>query len=268
MTMIDSTPPAFDGLHNFRDFGGGLTRDGRRVRRGRLFRSDMLSDLSPADCGRLDPLGIGLVCDLRSRSERDNHPDVWPGHGPVMTLSLDDAESLDTVRPERWQLKLDNPDFDAAAAHLSMADNYRRMPRAYANDIRELLRYLSEQPGRGVLIHCAVGKDRTGFVCGMVQWALGQSWDAILGEYLQTAEQFPAHELLRLRGRVLPHAGDDPRVRGALLTLAGAHPDFLRAAFEEVERVHGTVERYLEDVCDLTPARREALMENLLVSDR
>lgn len=265
MTTPRPAPPAFDGLYNFRDFGGCATTDGRRVRSGRLFRSDMLSDLSRADMQVLDGFGLGLVCDLRSRGERDRYPDRWPCDTPVLTLSLDDSESLDTVRPERWQKRLKDPDFDATAAHESLSDNYRRMGRAYANDIRELLRYLATQPDRGVLVHCAVGKDRTGFVCSMLLWSLGVPLDAILREYLHTHTQFPPDELLRLRSRVLPRAGDDDRVRGAMHVLASVDEAFLMTAIEQVQRDHGSVERYLEQACELAPDRREALVANLLV---
>lgn len=265
MIAPDFKPMLFDGLYNFRDFGGCYSDDGRRVRSGRLFRSDMLSDLSGADRHALDGLGLGLVCDLRSRGERDRHPDRWPGDKPVLTLSLDDAESLDAVRPERWQQRLNDPGFDAAQAHQSLTDNYRRMPRAYANDLRELLRFLATQPDQGVLVHCAVGKDRTGFVSAMLLWSMGVPLDAILRDYLHTSIQFPADELLRLRGRVLPHAGDDPRVRAAMRVLASANKDFLMAAIDQASRDHGSVDQYLERACELTPDRREALRSNLLV---
>ncbi|MGQ0620630.1 MAG: tyrosine-protein phosphatase [Panacagrimonas sp.] len=264
LTTPDFKPILFDGLHNFRDFGGCLAADGRHVRSDRLFRSDMLSDLSGSDIETLDALGLGLVCDLRSRGERDRYPDRWPGDKPVLTLSLDDAESLDAVRPERWQRRLEDPDFDATQAHQSLLDNYRRMPRAYANDIRELLRFLATQPDQGVLVHCAVGKDRTGFVSAMLLWSLGVPLAGILRDYLSTNTQFPPDELLRLRGNVLPHPGNDTRVRDALRVLASVNEDFLMAAIGQAERDHGTVEQYLERACELTPGRREALVSNLL----
>ena len=59
-----------EGCLNFRDLGGYTTRDGRVVRRGRLFRSDALHDMSDADVRRVrDELGIRTVIDLRSTHE-------------------------------------------------------------------------------------------------------------------------------------------------------------------------------------------------------
>ncbi|MGW1882636.1 tyrosine-protein phosphatase [Streptomyces sp. NPDC001970] len=60
----------FDRLHNFRDLGGYRTEDGRHlVRWGRLYRSDSLGGLGPAqgepDRARFEALGIRTVIDLR-----------------------------------------------------------------------------------------------------------------------------------------------------------------------------------------------------------
>ena len=69
--MSDSSPHpegrvAFEGALNFRDFGGQRTRDGRRVARGRLYRSDALWQFSDADLERFAALGIRTICDFRA----------------------------------------------------------------------------------------------------------------------------------------------------------------------------------------------------------
>jgi len=61
------------GAANFRDLGGYPTQDGRRVRWRRLFRSDRLAELSPADVDVLRELGITTVFDLRTADELDRH---------------------------------------------------------------------------------------------------------------------------------------------------------------------------------------------------
>ncbi|WP_395067946.1 tyrosine-protein phosphatase, partial [Paraburkholderia silvatlantica] len=53
------------GAPNFRDFGGYLTADGRRVRRSMLFRSGRLAGLTESDLARVANLDVRLVCDLR-----------------------------------------------------------------------------------------------------------------------------------------------------------------------------------------------------------
>jgi protein-tyrosine phosphatase len=61
----------FDRLHNFRDFGGYPAAGGRRVRWGRLYRSDSLGKLRGDDLARFSALGLRTVIDLRYPWEAD-----------------------------------------------------------------------------------------------------------------------------------------------------------------------------------------------------
>jgi hypothetical protein len=59
---------------NFRDCGGYETTDGGRVRWGRLYRSGLMTRLSPAAAAQVQALGVRAVCDLRRTAERALHP--------------------------------------------------------------------------------------------------------------------------------------------------------------------------------------------------
>ncbi|MFW5902146.1 MAG: tyrosine-protein phosphatase, partial [Thermodesulfobacteriota bacterium] len=75
-----------EGTVNFRDLGGYETAAGRRVRWGRVFRSDGLSRLSYRDLEQFRQMGIRRVYDLRTRSEMAGAPDRLPGE-PDQVLS-------------------------------------------------------------------------------------------------------------------------------------------------------------------------------------
>jgi protein-tyrosine phosphatase len=77
------------GAPNFRDLGGYTSADGRRVRRGKMFRSEGLHQLKTDDYVALHDLGIRLICDLRSDVEREKKPTVWPAHMLPTTLVMD-----------------------------------------------------------------------------------------------------------------------------------------------------------------------------------
>src|SRR5215472_3496777 len=78
--MPDDRHVPLEGASNFRDFGGYPTADGRRrVKWGRLYRSDRLSELTDVDLARLAGLGIRHVHDLRRASEVELAPTRWPG---------------------------------------------------------------------------------------------------------------------------------------------------------------------------------------------
>jgi protein-tyrosine phosphatase len=80
---------------NARDLGGYLGADGRRVRRGVLFRADSLHRLSEADLAALGRLRLSCVIDFRSREEIEQvGPDRLPDPVPsrLVSLPLNDPE--------------------------------------------------------------------------------------------------------------------------------------------------------------------------------
>lgn len=249
---------------NFRDFGGYATQDGRRVRRKRLYRSELLLGLTPRELETLAELDIGLVCDLRSPGERKRLQNEWPEHKPAEILALDVGAELSAVQPDKWGKRLADPTFDATRAHAALAENYRRMPTSFARDLRALFQHLSEKPERAVLVHCAAGKDRTGFVCSMLLSALGVSREEILADYLQTNQRYTIERLMNARSRFLPDFEMAPHAEPALRVLASVNQDFLQTSYDAVLADHGTVDTYLERACELTPARREMLHKVLL----
>jgi protein-tyrosine phosphatase len=58
-----------EGTPNFRDLSGYETVDGRFVQWGKVYRSGVLTYLTPADLAYLDRLGIQVVCDFRTAEE-------------------------------------------------------------------------------------------------------------------------------------------------------------------------------------------------------
>src|SRR5256886_15356430 len=71
-----------EGAKNFRDLGGYRTSDGHYVRWGFVYRSNHLVNLTAKDFEYLNSLGIRLICDVRSDSERARAPDHWVGTTP------------------------------------------------------------------------------------------------------------------------------------------------------------------------------------------
>lgn len=263
MTSFDT--PLLAGAPNFRDFGGCSTRDGRRVRRGRLFRSELLLGLTPRDLHTLAGLDIRLVCDLRSPGERARMTNEWPEGRVPETLALDIDAELSAVQPDKWTRRLADPKFTAPRAHAALIDNYRRMPASYAGDLRALFERLSQPDAPKVLVHCAAGKDRTGFVAAMILSALDVTPEEVLQDYLATGELFTYERLIATRLRTVLHGGELPEhAHESLRVLASVDLDFIQAALETLRTHFGGLDAYLERQCGLSPARREALQQMLL----
>jgi protein-tyrosine phosphatase len=236
---------------NARDLGGHVTRDGRRVRTGVLFRADALHRLSDADLEVAAGLKLACVIDFRSPDEvalagADRLPDPAPRRVELPIVDLDlfalmnnaltggpsDGTALDFLRE-------DAPDGGAPAL---MANLYRRFvsgdgPRAAFARALRLVASPTELP---LLFHCTVGKDRTGWLAAVVLTALGVERDAILADYLRTNErsgEFVDFVVAILDGRVT-----DPRV---VVPLMEARSAYLEAGFTEADRVYGGMDGYL-----------------------
>ena len=67
------------GASNFRDLGGYQGLNGQTLRWRRLFRSDHLAALTPADHAVLQALGISHTIDFRGDSERAAQAYALPG---------------------------------------------------------------------------------------------------------------------------------------------------------------------------------------------
>src|ERR1700761_2889033 len=77
-----------EGTPNFRDLGGYETTDGRFVQWGKLYRSGVLTYLTPSDLTYLSQLGIRVVCDFRTKQENDVAPEKWIADADVQQISL------------------------------------------------------------------------------------------------------------------------------------------------------------------------------------
>lgn len=163
-----------DALQNLRDVGGLPTGDGRRVRPGVLYRSDAprIGDLVPD----MTPWPPRTVVDLRAPDEHvDDHPLV-PGGARVHNVSL-----MRSANPARLAERAHDP---------SIADLralYRGIVEQAALPLVEAVRAIAVEPGP-VLVHCTAGKDRTGVVIAAALATVGVPREAIVADYLRTAE--------------------------------------------------------------------------------
>ncbi|GIG64834.1 tyrosine-protein phosphatase [Phytomonospora endophytica] len=162
-------------VHNMRDLGGLETADGRVVRSGVLFRSDMLKHATGSDLERIGALGLRTVIDLR-------RPDEIALHGHF------EAEGVDyrhlELRHLRWELFEQEP-----ATHdervLFLRQRYSGFLESGSDAIRESLDLITNQSP--TLVHCIAGKDRTGIVVAVTLGLLGVAEADIAADFALTA---------------------------------------------------------------------------------
>lgn len=251
---------AFEAIDNFRDYGDYATAAGRRVQPGRLLRSAHHARASDADLERLRRLDIGAVVDLRRPGERRDQPSRRPEGftGLVIEGGVDDGAEA----PHITFLK--TADLTPESGRRFMAKTYRTLPfdASHLDVFSRYFQALADQD-RAVVIHCAAGKDRTGFLAALTHHLLGVSRDDMVEDYLLTnvavdlAGRAPsiARKLHKMTGRL---ASDD-----AVVAFLGVEAAYLEAAFAEVEARHGSVDAYLRDALGVDTARRDRIVERL-----
>ena len=258
--MIDARP-ADDAPHdgrllplergrNFRDLGGYVAADGRRVRRGVLFRSGVLTYLTDRDHAVLGQYGIRAICDLRSAEEQQREPTRWRARG-VTTATWDyDLTVARKIRRAARDQSLDRQDMLDL-----IIEFYRGLPSRLAVPMRDILR-LVLAGSLPLVIHCAAGKDRTGVAVAMLLSALEVPRTTIVEDYALSARVTDYEKELRVhpQGELGMEANlgiSDPA--GALLRLPreirqavlDSNPEYLQAAFRHVELTHGSVAGFI-----------------------
>lgn len=244
------------GTPNFRDFGGYATTDGRRVRRGLLFRSGQLAQLTEDDLAALEHLRLDIVCDFRREDEQRLAPNRLPTASPPRTVSLPITPGSNDAVFASGALDLGGRQamFDfMVAINRDFAEN---QGEAFSAMFRELL---GQSQSRS-LVHCAAGKDRTGFAAAIILLALGVSREDVMQDYLLTRRYFlPADEIDRLRRRYgLEGVADE-----AILPMLEVHPEYLARAFRSIDD-YGDFDSYLSEVLGVGGAEREALRRRYL----
>jgi len=192
-------------IANFRDIGGRLGGDGRLVKTGLIFRGTATSDATEEDLAALNMLGVRLVFDLRGEVEASTNPDRLPVGATYQRVSA--VPEIDAIPRElltSWDNLIERASQSPDVLEQSMAFQsgvYTQMiqhPHAFAT----LLSLMLDDPSRGVYIHCAAGKDRTGVGCAIISRLLGVSREDALEDYLKSNETpRPEIEAVRLWAR-------------------------------------------------------------------
>jgi len=261
--MSESDPSwALEGVENFRDFGGYAAGDGRRVRKGRLFRSAHHAQATLADLELIHALGIKTWVDLRRRTERGRMPNLRKEAfiGEVLDNDLGDLP-VDT-----FHTLLIESDQSVDAMKTYLRDYYRKV--AFEPRHLDLYRryFLSlADTGGPVLIHCAAGKDRTGLLAALTLRLLGVDEADIVSDYLLT------NDPVRMQRRAPGFAAWVEDLTGrrpseeAIFASMGVEAEYLQIAINAIEARYETVDYYMNAALGVDDALKARIQANLLV---
>jgi protein-tyrosine phosphatase len=250
----------FEQIANFRDLGGHTTRDGRRVRHGRLFRSGHLGHSTDGDLEGLAALGLRRVFDFRTAQDIEaDGADRLPRGAQHVQLPMPDPAKGEDIRSMIQshagdELQRIFGDGGAEQLMLRAAESIvvdRRAPYA------EFLTELASQDTLPALFHCSAGKDRAGWAGTIVLLALGVDEDQVIEQYLLSNR-----ELERIRDRLA--SGVRPEWSELLSPLLEVRRVYIEAAFSAMTAEWGSFDGYLHDGLGIDETQRHQLCDHLL----
>lgn len=227
---------AWEGCFNIRDLGGLRSPDGRSLRPGALVRADSPHLLTAAGWQALQDHGVRTLIDLRNDDECVDN--VWPPTVTRVHVPLDGVEDK-----EFW-------DYWAAGRH-GTPIYYQPFMQRFPQRVAAVLQAIAEAPPGGVLVHCVIGRDRTGLILLLLLALLGVDPEAIADDYEHSNRRLPP--LLALRGQ----SDELQRIEEVFLS-AGT------TAREEIRKIAALdIEEYLDNA-GVSAATRQALRERFL----
>ncbi|WP_024799925.1 tyrosine-protein phosphatase [Nocardia sp. BMG51109] len=246
MTVARPDQYLISGTFNYRDVGGLRTESGARVRSGALLRSAQLCRLDADGLATLRDLTVAAVHDLRGPEEiRHLGADVLPDDVRLERTPFDsrigEKPPHEVVHDEPWE------------EMLQVYRAFPAMPEAGVA-ITAIARSLVQGDG-AVLVHCAAGKDRTGWAIATLLRAAGVTEADLLEDFLLSNDAVDA-----LRADVATNSGG----RVALpLDVLGVAPEYLAAGTDSMHQLHGDLDTYLAGI-GLTGDLRSRLRDRLL----
>jgi protein-tyrosine phosphatase len=230
----------FAKAKNFRDLGGYPTADGRTVRWSVVYRSDSLHKLTENDLKLISSLNLSRVFDFRSEHEAECEPDRLPEGVQLILLPILDSSTK--VWHEQRDEMVKNMNVLNPADYM-LATN-TELGTKFTSEYKRFYQELLTSNGSPILFHCAAGKDRTGFAAATLLRILGVPQDVVMQDYLLTNHYFlDVYKWRLFVGSILKGRKFTDGIRGFMK----ADVTYLTAAFDALEKEHGSFEKYVRD---------------------
>ncbi len=256
-----------EGAYNFRDVGGLMTKDGRRVRKGLLYRSDELCYLTQADVEKLKELGLRSIIDYRNERERKGKEDVSIPGASVYYLDPKADVAAMASSDEIPRLAPGGADkLTAAGARALMVGQNRQFVLAPSSQqsYRRMFELILDENRLPLDQHCRGGKDRTGYGAALILLILGVDRDAVMEDYMLT-NVCKREKNERSLKKIWEETHDEDLVQ-AMRYLKEANEEFLAAALDLIEEKYESAENYAKQELGITDGQISRLKELFLES--
>ena len=238
----------FEGCFNFRDIGGYLNQDGKKIKKGLYFRAGRQDRMSDKDLAKLSDLNISTQIDLR---KPDEVLDQGKGHLEDMGANYINI----AVIPEGGSDQLSKLVGDTGISGKRYLGYLEFGPTSWLR----LFGILSNEDNLPVVLHCTAGKDRTGVSTAFLLSVLGVSREVIEADYLLTNLD-TARQADFIESTVGYPEGYD---RESMISAAGVPKDAMKDFLDGVESKWGTVVEYLKKI-GITQEQMDTIRHNFL----
>ncbi len=232
--------------------------EGLHVKRGLLYRSDRIEDLSEQDVEVIADLGVKTVYDLRSEKERERDPVNLYEVGSLVLISL--PIYYEPIDPELIRRRILHGDVKEGDFHQLMVESYRAYALDYCTRLSPVLRGLADSSDLPALVHCTHGKDRTGVAIAITLRALGIPQETVIEDYMLSNE-FWKTEVDRF-SCLASWVSRTPREE--VRALLEVRPEYLDAAFAAIDEKYGSFDNYINRCLYIDDATLERLRTTLL----
>jgi len=232
------------GAVNFRDLGGYNTKQGTKVKWGKVFRSGEISKLTDQDLVVLQQKQIDHVVDFRSDDEVAKAKDRLPADADYIQLAAG-SENLGSFMANLPKLT------SGDSLMVSFYSKTSHLKAKYKPFFKDLL---TMPDSSALLFHCTAGKDRTGIGAAMLLYALGVPDSTIMEDYLLTNEYRKAENEKMVKGMLM--AGIKEQVAR---DLASVKKEYLDAANQAIIKQYGSMDKFLSAEIGLSSANIKTL---------
>jgi protein-tyrosine phosphatase len=259
---------SLEGQANFRDLGGYKTEDGKTVKKGLIFRSGELPDLSEADVQALAEIPVKTVVNFLTENEIARRgPDKLPAGTTEISFPVDhnpgDGSLIDELILARK-----TGDFSKVPASFN-PEIHRLLTEEAKEEYAALIRQIIKPDQLPLTFHCSHGVHRTGTATAILLSALGVPWDTVRQDYLLSntlrAEE-NQQRIAKLRGLAAENQGipveevDTTNIEAFYIL----QPSYIDASLDEINKEYGSIDKYLRKGLGLSEDELTRLREKLL----